>query len=114
MSTQGLTLDALKRRQTFLKMLLFFFVTVIAWLFFSVLHEQSAIPPDDEVKRMAEPLNPNLNLEVIHELEQKKTFSKAELDSVRTPPRHSRQQHLNLKHPHRASLRKHRQYSKEK
>jgi hypothetical protein len=50
-----------------------------------VLHEQSAIPPDDEVKRMAEPLNPNLNLEVIHELEQKKTFSKAELDSVPDP-----------------------------
>ena len=59
--------------------MLFTLVTVVVWLVISIVTSQRQSGIDAQLKNLAKPLNPNLNIEVINRLEQKQTFSPDQL-----------------------------------
>ena len=75
------TLQSLNNQQTFLRLLIFSFVTVVLWVGFSIFSSQQKPQISEELQKMAVPLNPNLNLEVVSRIEQKKSYSDEELSN---------------------------------
>jgi hypothetical protein len=75
------TIDTLKHKQWFLRILVFSFVTVIIWVGLSLFRSQQATVIPEELQKLARPLNPNINLDVISRIEQKRAFSEAELSN---------------------------------
>ena len=69
----------LKQKQAFLRVLVFSLLTVMIWVGFSLFRSQqrTVIPP--ELLQLAVPLNPNVDLDTVTRLEQKKTYLPSEL-----------------------------------
>lgn len=72
-------LTSLQRNQTFLKILIFTLVTVIIWVGMTLFSTQRSTEISPELIKLSEPLNPNINLTVIEQVEQKRSFSPEEL-----------------------------------
>ncbi len=68
-----------RRKQQLLYFFLFSFATVLVWIVISLITSQRKPGISTEQKLIAEPLNPNLNLEVIARLEQKRSYATEEL-----------------------------------
>ncbi len=72
-------LQDLKQRQAVLRILIFTFVTAMIWIGISIFRTQQVTETSPELLRLAEPLNPNINLEVVSRIEQKKGYQSEEL-----------------------------------
>lgn len=72
-------LQTLQHQQIFLRILLFSFTTVIIWLAFSIFLSQHRTEISPELQQLAIPLNPNIHLDVIDQIQQKRTFTDQEL-----------------------------------
>lgn len=81
MSTQLGHFSSLLHRQQLLYVMVFTFMTVVIWVGISVATSQKTTQIDPNLKKLALPLNPSLNIQVIGALEEKQTFDQAELAS---------------------------------
>jgi hypothetical protein len=72
-------LSSLQRNQTFLRIMIFTLVTVIIWVGITLFKTQNDTGISPKELRLAVPLNPNINVDVLTRIEQKRTFSQAEL-----------------------------------
>lgn len=72
-------LSQLQQKQTLLKIFIFTLVTIIIWVGLTLFRtqQQTGIRPELLVK--AEALNPNISVQVIDQIEQKRVFTEAEL-----------------------------------
>ncbi len=75
------TLKSLNNQQTFLKLLIFSFVTVMIWIGFSIFSSQQKPQISEELQKMAIPLSPHIDMDVISRIEQKKSYTDAELEN---------------------------------
>ncbi|CAN5288309.1 hypothetical protein BH10PAT2_BH10PAT2_0470 [soil metagenome] len=73
------TLKSLNNQQNFLRILIFSVVTIMIWIAFSIFRTQQTPQISAELQKMALPLNPTINLDVINRIDQKKAYSDAEL-----------------------------------
>lgn len=74
-------LEKLKTNRTFLIVLILLFVCAIFWTSLSLFSSQNDTKISTEQKKLAQPLNPNLDLRTISQLETKKYFSDVELSN---------------------------------
>lgn len=74
-------LAGLRVKQRVLYLLIFSFVTVLVWVGGSLFSSQSKSGISPELKNLAKPLNPVINVELIREIGQKKHFTNQELES---------------------------------
>lgn len=74
-------LTGLRRNQQFLYIGIFTLVAVVVWVGGSLFQSQKKTGISSELQKMAVPLNPNINSQVIDRLEAKITYSAEELDS---------------------------------
>ena len=72
-------LKSLYQHQKMMYVLIFTLVTVVIWAGVSIFLTSQETPIDPELIELSTPLNPNLNLQVIQELENKKSYSQTEL-----------------------------------
>jgi hypothetical protein len=72
-------LSSLQRNQTFLRILIFTLVTVIIWVGLTLFRTQNTTGISPELLRLAEPLNPNINVEVLGRVEQKRAYQVQDL-----------------------------------
>ena len=72
-------LKNLRRKQNFMYIMLLSLVTIVVWIGFSIFLSQEKNPIDPELIKMSLPLNPNINMQVLNTLQQKKDYSDAEL-----------------------------------
>lgn len=75
------TIDSLKQKQAFLKVLIFSLVTIMIWVGFSIFRSQNTTSISPELLALAVPLNPNINLNVINTIKNKRQFTDNELSS---------------------------------
>ena len=76
-----LTIASLQHQQTLVRILMFTFVTVLVWIGFSLFQSQQQTGIDPALLKLAQPLDPNINLDVITRIQQKRSFTQAELSS---------------------------------
>jgi hypothetical protein len=74
-------LAGLRIKQRVLYLLIFSFVTVLVWVGGSLFSSQSKSGISAELKNLAKPLNPVINVDLIREMGQKKHFTDQELES---------------------------------
>lgn len=72
-------LQSLRRNQYFLYFMIFSLVTIVIWVGIGLLNSQKRTQISPELKKLATPLNPNLDLQVILELESLRAYNAAEL-----------------------------------
>jgi hypothetical protein len=72
-------LSSLQHKQTFLRIMIFTLVTVMIWVGITLFGTQRETGIKPELLVLAEPLNPNINTQVIERVEQKRYFSPEEL-----------------------------------
>jgi len=72
-------MSALHRSQTFLRILIFTLVTAIIWVGLSLFRTQEETGISPKLLKLAEPLNPNINIDVLSRIEQKRGFTEQEL-----------------------------------
>lgn len=72
-------LNQLQKKQTLLKIFIFTLVTVIIWVGLTLFRTQQETGIRPELIKKAEALNPNINVEVIEQLEQKQAYTAEEL-----------------------------------
>lgn len=72
-------LSQLQKKQTLLKIFIFTLVTVFVWVGLSLFRTQQQTGIKPELIDKSEALNPNINTEVIDQIEQKRAFSDLEL-----------------------------------
>ncbi|MEN8253274.1 MAG: hypothetical protein ABFQ62_02785 [Patescibacteria group bacterium] len=73
------TLQGLKRRQALMYVMLFSLVTIVIWAVFSLFSSQKKVPIPPELLKLAQPLNPNIDTQIIEKLEHKKEYTNSEL-----------------------------------
>jgi hypothetical protein len=73
------SLQSLQQNQFFLQILIFSFATVLIWVAASVFLSQQRTGISPELQALARPLNPNIHLEVVAAIQQKRAFSDDEL-----------------------------------
>lgn len=74
-------LSELYQRQRLLQIGIFSLVTVIVWVGFSLIRSQQKTSISPELRKLAEPLTPSINEEVITELEGKRFYTAQELSA---------------------------------
>jgi hypothetical protein len=74
-------LQSLQQKQTFLRILIFSFTTVLIWVAFSLLLSQQRTGISEALQTLAKPLNPNIHIEVVDQIQQKRAFSQGELQN---------------------------------
>lgn len=74
-------ITGLRRNQQLLYVGLFTLVVVVVWIATSLFSSQQKTGISSELRKMAVPLNPNINTFVIERLEAKRSFSPEELSS---------------------------------
>jgi len=74
-------LTGLKQKQGLLRILVFSLATIFIWIIYSLFHSQNTTEISPELLKLAEPLNPNINIDVLQRIEQKKVYSDTELSS---------------------------------
>jgi len=72
-------LSQLQKRQTLLKIFIFTLVTVIIWVGLTLFRTQQETGIRPELITKSEALNPNINIEVVDQLEQKRQYTDQEL-----------------------------------
>lgn len=72
-------ISSLHQRQTLLKIMIFTLVTAVIWVGLTLFRTQQRTEISQELIKLAEPLNPNINLSVITRIEEKKGYSDQEL-----------------------------------
>ena len=73
------SLQSLQQKQVFLRILIFSFATILVWVGFSLFLSQQQTGISPELQQLAKPLNPNIHLEVMNQIQQKRAFSDQEL-----------------------------------
>lgn len=73
------TLEKLKHQQQILAILVFAFIAVFIWTGTSLLSSQKTTGISQELQKMAQPLTPNLDQDILQRLQQKISFSKSQL-----------------------------------
>jgi len=73
-------LSQLQKKQTLLKILIFTLVTVIVWVGLSLFRTQQETGIRPALVTKAEALNPNINVEVIDQIQQKTEYSDGDLN----------------------------------
>lgn len=81
MTTKSLReqLLGLRKNRQFLAILILLFVCIIFWTGVTLITSQRNTKVSSELTKLATPINPNLDIEVIQELEQKKLYTASEL-----------------------------------
>ncbi len=77
MNTNAIT--SLQHKQAFLRVLMFSFATILVWVGFSLFRSQQKTGISPELQKLALPLNPNIHVEVVDRIRQKRAFSDQEL-----------------------------------
>ena len=72
-------IDALKRREKLLRVFLFTLVTVFFWIGFSIYFAQSQSKLDINIKKHTQPLNPNIDNQLLIELSSRRKYTNQEL-----------------------------------
>jgi len=72
-------LAGLKNKRQLLIILIFLFIAVIAWTIVGLTSSRNKLQISKELRDMTVPLNPNVDLELIENLEQKKLYGENEL-----------------------------------
>jgi hypothetical protein len=78
---QMLTINNLKHRQAYLRIGIFSLVTVMIWVGYSIYHSQQQTVVSQDLQKHALPLNPNIDTTIVDRIENKKTYSEAELSN---------------------------------
>lgn len=73
------TLQHLKSRQRYLQLGVFFLMTIMIWVGFSLFHSQRTSSISPELTKLALPLTPTINQAVLESLEAKQTYTDQEL-----------------------------------
>lgn len=73
-------ISGLKRQQILLYAMLIGLVTVTIWIGYGLASSQRTDQVDRELRELAEPLNPNLDENVINELESKRNLTETDLN----------------------------------
>jgi hypothetical protein len=73
------SIQSLEQNQFFLRILMFSVATVLIWVAASLFLSQQRTDISPQLQLLARPLNPNIHLEVIDQIQQKRTFSAEEL-----------------------------------
>ncbi len=73
------TIESLKHRRALYNTLIFFFVTAVVWLAFSIVRSQTLTKLPDNIQLLAIPLNPNIDLTVVSRIEAKRKVDTATL-----------------------------------
>lgn len=73
-------LSQLQKKQTLLRIFIFTLVTVIIWVGLTLFRTQKETGIRPALITKAEPLNPNINIEIIDQIEQKREFTDADLN----------------------------------
>lgn len=71
----------LQHKQQFLTIMLFSFVTIIVWISISLITSQKSTTISSELQRLALPLNPNINIDVITSLESQQAYDPSQLSN---------------------------------
>ncbi len=79
MNTLNAGIKKLQQKQALLRALIFSFVTIIIWIGFSIFRTQQTTGISPELLKLAEPINPNIDITVLDRLEAKRSFTTAEL-----------------------------------
>lgn len=77
----AMNLGNLQQKQTLLRILVFTLVTVVIWVALTIFRSQQKTGIAPELLKLAEPLNPNIDVSVIERIEQKKAYSEADLQN---------------------------------
>jgi hypothetical protein len=77
----AISLNNLQQKQTLLRILVFTLVTVVIWVALTIFRSQQKTGISPELQKLAEPLNPNIDIQVIERIEQKKAYTESELQS---------------------------------
>ena len=72
-------INSLQQRQSLLKILIFTLVTIMIWVLLSIFRTQQRTGVSEELLQLAEPLNPNINLDVLNRIGQKRSYTPEEL-----------------------------------
>lgn len=72
-------LKGLRHKQQLLGILLFSLVTIVVWVGISLILSQQSTRISSALQRLALPLNPSINVEVLSEIEQKRAYDPATL-----------------------------------
>ncbi len=72
---QRQTIESLKHRRALLNALIFFFVTAVVWVGFAILRSQTVTKLPENMSRLATPLNPNIDLEVVTRIGAKRSVT---------------------------------------
>jgi len=75
------TLKSLNNQQNFLRILIFSVVTIMIWIAFTIFRTQQTTQISPELQKMALPLTPTIDMDVISRIDQKKSYSDQELSS---------------------------------
>lgn len=79
MNNKNSKISQLRQRQRLLQILIFSLITITIWVTFSLFRSQKKTIISSEQKKLAEPLNPTIKVEVLQKLLGKKAYSEAEL-----------------------------------
>ena len=73
------TIEHLRQQQQLLALLIFGLIAVVVWIAFSLITSQRQLTTSPELQKIAKPLTPNLDREVLNKLQQKSLYSQGEL-----------------------------------
>lgn len=71
----------LRKNRQFLAILILLFVCIIFWTGVTLITSQRSTKVSSELTKLATPINPNIDIEVIQELEQKNMYTEFELSN---------------------------------
>lgn len=74
------TIERLRQQQQLLALLIFGLIAVAIWIVFSLITSQRQLTVSPELQKLAKPLTPNLNREVLKKLQQKRLYSQQGLE----------------------------------
>jgi hypothetical protein len=77
----ALTVDTLKHKQWFLRILIFSLVTAMIWVGVSLFRSQQKTAIPEDLLNLAKPLNPNIDTATLSRIEEKKSYSAEELQN---------------------------------
>lgn len=73
-------LDKIKRQKKLLIALILFFVVILTWILASIFSSQARHAISPELVKLAEPLVPNLNRQLLEDLQRQEYFRDEELE----------------------------------
>lgn len=74
-------LEALRRREGLFRVFIFSLVTVMFWIGFSIFFAQQKTKVKVDTLKFTQPLNPNINREILQDAAQRKRYTEAELQN---------------------------------